>query len=343
MMAGLILILLIVWGAIGAVGGWISVQRGRSWFSGFLLGFFLNGVGLIIAALLPRPIEFQVHERMIVEQAVSQYRGQSNSRQLGSERRVNGPVPKHLAGIFEALEGPSSTGTPRALTPSRRVSRWNECFDAIERSSDDRQGPLESAARELCARFNGLRAWFLARDETGTPMMLLMFDESVLEVKCQEGQSPSVYYLYPNGGVRLVIAPSVDVGAHRIGIGRDATSVRDQLHWLWEPVPLDAVQNALEFAGASSWFEVSTEAPTVDAGLEVSTEPALPSGRGVGDDGEGEEDESTTALTSKTDLTSVREKLELLQGLRSENLIDDDEYARRTGWILDQATNTKSQ
>jgi hypothetical protein len=70
----LIVLLLIIQVAFGAAGSWISTRHGRGALLGFLLGFFLSGIGLLIAALLPRSIEYQVRERLAVEQALGYYK-----------------------------------------------------------------------------------------------------------------------------------------------------------------------------------------------------------------------------------------------------------------------------
>jgi hypothetical protein len=344
-MAGLIFIVLIIWVALGAAGGWISSQRGRSWLSGFLLGFFLNGIGLVIAALLPRPIEFQVRERLIVEQAVNQYRGPAPLQPGAATYGGYGSAPQSLTGVFGALEATGVAGELHGSPQARRRSRWNECFDAIEAITDDRRRPLEAAALELSPRFKNLRAWLFARDESRDPMVLLFLDESLLEVTCRQGEPPSVYYFYAAGGVQMVVEHDAGGLPWRIGLGRGASVDANQLHWAWEAAPVSAALDALEFAGTSAWIQLSTGPSSAGPGTELFADsPNLPP------PSQGHPDQSaevgvvaTSAAAATTELTSVREKLELLQSLRNENLIDDGEHARRRASILDQATSTGPQ
>jgi hypothetical protein len=98
-----VLIVLVVQGALGATGGWISTQRGRGALPGFLLGFFLSAVGVLITSLLPRPIEHQVREAVAVEQAVDYYK---RTGQL--------PPPTSRTNIFALPEAEwAEGGTPK--------------------------------------------------------------------------------------------------------------------------------------------------------------------------------------------------------------------------------------
>ena len=72
-MAGLVVIvaiLVVVQLLFGWVGSWLSAQRGHSSAAGFCLGFFLSGIGLLIAALLPRSAEEQAREALAIQRAV---------------------------------------------------------------------------------------------------------------------------------------------------------------------------------------------------------------------------------------------------------------------------------
>jgi hypothetical protein len=116
-----VLIVLVVQGALGATGGWISAQRGRGALPGFLLGFFLSGVGVLITALLPRPVEHQVREALAVEQAVDYYKrtGQlppatsrtSISAAKAGRPRGPGPVPRQIDAEGRPIR------TPRPVAP----------------------------------------------------------------------------------------------------------------------------------------------------------------------------------------------------------------------------------
>src|SRR5580700_6614264 len=81
-MALFLFILFVVQLGFGAAGAWICALRDRSPTEGFLLGFFLSGVGLLVAALLPRPLEAQAREAIALRDAIERhdepdYRGSS--------------------------------------------------------------------------------------------------------------------------------------------------------------------------------------------------------------------------------------------------------------------------
>jgi hypothetical protein len=41
----------LTWTATGLLAGWLAARRGKSWYSGFALGFFCSTAGVVLAAL----------------------------------------------------------------------------------------------------------------------------------------------------------------------------------------------------------------------------------------------------------------------------------------------------
>jgi hypothetical protein len=54
----------------GCIASWLSKERGHSGTVGFFLGLFLSGVGILVAALLPRSVEVQAKEAIDVPRAM---------------------------------------------------------------------------------------------------------------------------------------------------------------------------------------------------------------------------------------------------------------------------------
>ncbi len=57
-----LVIWLIVGGVLGCVGAWVAAQKNRPGGEGFMLGFFLGPLGLILEALLPTLTKEQLAE-----------------------------------------------------------------------------------------------------------------------------------------------------------------------------------------------------------------------------------------------------------------------------------------
>jgi len=58
--------------ALGGVAAWLMGTKGRSEFGGFLLGFFLSGVGVLVAAMMPRTEEEEIRNAKRIAQVVGQ-------------------------------------------------------------------------------------------------------------------------------------------------------------------------------------------------------------------------------------------------------------------------------
>jgi hypothetical protein len=86
MIGAVILLILLIWIAIGCVGAWIATQRRRHPAMGFAFGFFFGPIGLLIVALLPYGS---------VESQLSSHARGTSTRHTSATRNA-GPVPRQI-------------------------------------------------------------------------------------------------------------------------------------------------------------------------------------------------------------------------------------------------------
>jgi len=333
-LATLIILLLVIWSAFGAAGGWISVQRGRSWLSGFLLGFFLSGIGLVIAALLPRPIELQVREAVAVEQGVAIYK---QTGQFPSGPRAM--YPMGIGGTSNALEASATSLVQKPPGKLRQDLGWKELFAEAANLPSERRDEIETAGGEIFSRFPELRAWSFAMSDRAMPALLLLFDDKVMQILVKSNESPSVQYFYADAKVQFFTRENAQDRAVEVGVARQSAAMSTVDSWLLDVGPPKALDGVLGVAEASDWITVVTERSLAPPHCEAA-ETSTVIGQAPSDVIDDEPEVILRAVATPAELSAARRDLQLLKSLRSDGLIAEEEYVRRSATILDRITES---
>lgn len=163
MAAVVILFAIGIWIGMGLLGGWIASERGHSWLLGFLLGILLNGIGLIVAALLPRTIENQAMQALAVDRAIGL--ADQPSRPLASG------AP--LLILNKSLPGSSQ------LTSSLETVYWKDVEEAAKSLPEEQSPSAIATVRHLSSKM-GLRAWTFGQDSGANSSLVLLFDDEMM-------------------------------------------------------------------------------------------------------------------------------------------------------------------
>lgn len=208
-MAAVLLVVLLVEVGFGLAGGWITSQRGRGGTPGFLLGFFLGGIGLVVAALLPKSLEHQIREAAVVQHSLQVYAN-------------TGVLPLPSMGV-----GPGAARLPAAVAarpmPRLPMISWTNVLDAARDVEPSGEQPLTLAVSHLSrSERDLLRAWCFARDTSENATLIALFDQRLLRVRWIERQ-PSIHYGHGHNGVTVHLGND-DLGQVRMGIGGGGNS-----------------------------------------------------------------------------------------------------------------------
>jgi uncharacterized membrane protein YeaQ/YmgE (transglycosylase-associated protein family) len=268
----LILIFLAINVGVGYLGRWISVQHGRSGTEGFLLGFFLGVIGLLIAALLPKPLDVRIREAVAIDQARENYeqagsavssRSLSFMDAVGAYRQANVPPTEG-----PALARPSATQA-RASALRRMPARdWNTI---VEAAADLPAGQLEAVrdtVESLWKTHSGPLSSILGMGEDGSPVIVLLFADELLLTKCKTGY-PSRKHLY-NGRPCQFVAEQDSAGTFsRIGVGTGAAVSDERLDWIVAPHPKDAVLALIDDLRRQPWVNLRIDPVLKEDGAET--------------------------------------------------------------------------
>jgi hypothetical protein len=334
----LILVFLVINVGVGYLGRWISVQHGRSGTEGFLLGFFLGVIGLLIAALLPKPLDVRIREAVVIDQARESYKQPGttvSSRSLsfmdavGAYRQVNAPPTEGLA-----LAQPSAAQARNSALRRMPSLNWNTIVEAAAELPAEQLEAVRDTVEFLWKTHDGPLSSIMGMGEDGSATLLLLFPDELLLAKCRTGY-PSLKHLYNGRPCQFVVEQDSAGTSARIGLGTGAAGADQRLDWIVAPQPTDAVLGLINDLRGQPWVNLRVDSVLKEGNHEIGAiETELPSqalaGATESRDQPGEH--SNVSETSRQGLLRIQE-------LREEGFIDEQEYGERRSALLDRAIN----